>query len=107
MTHPALTDLRRPRLLVNAARFALEDYNRTVMLPRLLHLLRLPAPGHALEALIETEAEVNATRLTGSATYSIPEHIALLAALLAEAHICDATARITAQNPLERPADAA
>ena len=58
--------LKRPKLLVSAARFGLEVYNRRDALPRLLGSEAPDRPGLALVRLIDREAELEAQR-TGRA----------------------------------------
>jgi hypothetical protein len=77
--------LDRPRLLVAAARFGVEDYDRAAQLNRLLGAAEPPRPGAAILALLEVEAEHEARRLAGAADYSCARHVAVLVALLGEA----------------------
>lgn len=84
------TNLRRPRLLISAARHGLQDYRRDRDLRRLLpDRAQSPnqAPGDALPRLIAAEAEIEETRRSGSAGYDLARHIELLIAMLAEARI--------------------
>jgi len=82
---PRLSDLRRPRLLVRAARHGLQDYRRDRDLRRLLAAGPETAPEAALTRLMAEEARIEATRRRGDAGYSIARHIELLIALMAEA----------------------
>jgi len=82
-----LSDLRRPRLLIRAARFGLAEYNRTRDLARLMRTAAVPAPERALAALIATEAELEETRRAGAAGYSLARHIDVLIAMMAEARL--------------------
>jgi Family of unknown function (DUF6477) len=80
-----LASLRRPRLLMHAARFGLGDYRRDRDLRR---LVRVPAsPEQTLPQLIEVEREIEDTRIAGDASYSVARHIDVLIALLAEAQL--------------------
>lgn len=90
MLPATLATLRRPRLLVRAARFGLADYRRERDLARLMHG-RAPGGAQAvLGWLIEQEERMEDTRQSGNAGYSIARHIELLIALMAEARlICD------------------
>lgn len=76
-----VSDRRRPRLLLGAARHGLSLYRRDRDLPRLLarHLDKAP-----LDALTEMEANTEQARRSGSATYSFARHIEILIALIAE-----------------------
>ena len=82
-----LQSLRRPRLLVRAARHGLADYNRDRSLRRLLPDQALPGPGQAFEKLAEREALMNETRREGAAAYSAARHIEVLVALMVEARL--------------------
>ncbi|MEM7242770.1 MAG: DUF6477 family protein [Pseudomonadota bacterium] len=76
--------IRRPRILVKAAKIALDHYERDAGLARLLKLRKTPDPDVALARLSEVEDALNTERLQGAATYSIERHIQILTALLAE-----------------------
>lgn len=95
MTEPMelLRSLRRPRLLVRAARHGLADYNRDRSLRRLLPGEALPPPGHGFWRLAEREAAIEAIRCEGAAAYSAARHIELLAALMDEARLAAALER--------------
>lgn len=79
--------LRRPRLMLRAARLGLIDYRRDRDLRRLLGTPAAPAPDQALEVLLNAEARIEAVRLAGDSTYSVTRHIDLLIAMLAEARL--------------------
>lgn len=102
--------LRRPVLLVQAARFGLEDYRRAAHLPRLLGpgVPGGPVPGAvaALVLLLELEAALDARRLARAADYRIARHVAILIALTAEARSVRAPAAVViapAAVPLSGP----
>ena len=78
-----LSRLRRPSLLMQAARIAAQGYERDVHLPLWLDT-PLPTPDRALERLITLEAELNATRLTAATSYRPSTHVGLMAAMLGE-----------------------
>ena len=82
-----LANLRRPRLLIRAARFGLTDYNRDRDLKRVMKVPRAPSPAKAVDGLIETEARMEATRKAGDASYSVARHVEVLIALMAEARL--------------------
>ena len=75
-----LATLRRPPLLLRAARHGLALYRRE------RDLRRMKGPGRAIGALLAAEAEAEARRVEGDARYDVMRHIAILAALIAEAH---------------------
>jgi hypothetical protein len=78
--------LRRPRLLIRAARHGLQDYRRERDLRRLVPQAAADAGG-MLDRLIAAEAAAEHTRRSGDAGYSIARHIELLIAVLAEARL--------------------
>jgi hypothetical protein len=82
-----LAALRRPKILVRAARAGVVDYRRERDLRRILHLGRAAAPRHAIDSLLAEESRLEETRAAGEATYSIQRHVAVLTAILAEARL--------------------
>jgi plasmid stability protein len=82
-----LATIRRPRLLVRAARHGLEEYNRNRDLRRILRGESLPAPSDALPRLMDMEAAHEQTRKRGDASYSIARHLEILIALMAESRL--------------------
>ncbi|MBW6505503.1 MAG: hypothetical protein K0B00_01995 [Rhodobacteraceae bacterium] len=82
-----LAELRRPRLLIRAARLGLADYNRSRDLRRIVRSTETIAPERAVAYLIAAEAEMEETRRAGAAQYSLVRHIDVLIALLAEARL--------------------
>ncbi|WP_244867469.1 DUF6477 family protein [Vannielia litorea] len=86
-TDGPLGGLRRPRLLIRAARLGLSDYSRTRDLKRIMRVTTLPAPTKALRDLMDTEAEMEEGRQSGLSTYSVIRHVEVLIALMAEARL--------------------
>jgi hypothetical protein len=82
-----LANLRRPRLLIRAARYGLQDYRRDRDLLRLIGATTLPNPEIALARLVDAEERSEETRQAGDAAYSLARHIELLIAMLAEASL--------------------
>ena len=82
-----LNSLRRPRLLVRAARLGLPEYNRARSLRRLMPGETPPPPGQAFIQLIDHEAAIDQLRRDGAASYSVVRHIELLVALIDEARL--------------------
>lgn len=80
-----LANLRRPRLLMRAARFGLADYRRDRDLRRLVGPWATAAD--TLPQLMSVEERLEATRLAGDVGYSPARHIDVLIALLAEARL--------------------
>lgn len=82
-----LKNLRRPRLLIRAARFGLVSYSRERDLGRVVEHLPLPSPGRAVPTLMSEEGVMEDKRKAGDASYSIARHIEVLIALMAEAQL--------------------
>jgi hypothetical protein len=82
-----LETLRRPRLLVRAARIGLAEYSRERDLRRVMKFSTPPSPQQALNGLLETEAELENRRRSGDASYSIARHVEVLVAVMAEARL--------------------
>lgn len=82
-----LNTLRRPRLLIRAARAGTTEYNRNRHLQRLLGYGALPRTAPALMRLIELEREMNEQRLADDAGYSLPRHLDVLIAIMGEAQL--------------------
>jgi Family of unknown function (DUF6477) len=80
-----LASLRRPRLLMRAARFGLGEYRRDRDLRRLV--ANSASPEDTVSSLMTVEAKLEATRIAGDATYSVGRHIEVLIAILAEAQL--------------------
>ena len=79
-----LSSLRRPRMLIRAARSGQTDYRRDRDLRR---FVSFPAsPEAAVAKLLEVENKMEQVRQSGDATYSISRHIEVMIALIAEAH---------------------
>ena len=76
--------LKRPDLLVRAARFGLDDYSRDRDLRRCLKTEMLPSPGRALVELLQIEKQINSERVDRTGTYLARVHIAVLTAIMAE-----------------------
>ncbi|MBT2132067.1 DUF6477 family protein [Aliiroseovarius lamellibrachiae] len=82
-----LKTLRRPRLLIRAARFGIVDYNRDRDLKRLMKSASTPTPTRAVDGLMEEEARLEQIRKTGDGAYSVSRHVEVLIALMAEARL--------------------
>ncbi len=92
--------LKRPPLLVRAARFGLDDYSRSGQLPRLLRCLAPPRSGEAILRLLDLEAELEDQRIERAAEYSVARHVEVIIALMAEARLLRAIVRPTAPDSL-------
>lgn len=83
--------LRRPSLLMRAARIGADDYRRGTHLPRLLGYGVLPRHGAALMKLMELENEMNTQRVSGNTSYSLIKHVDVLIAMVGEARVLRAS----------------
>lgn len=81
--------LRRPKILVRAARHALPDYDREVCLRRLLPGYSSLAPRDAITLLLEREAALDRSRRDGTSGYSAARHVEVIMALIAEARLTE------------------
>jgi hypothetical protein len=79
-----LPPLRRPPLLVAAARAGQAGWRRQRDLPRLLRCEICPGHSLALSLLRREEAELNRIRLQREAIYDLQRHVLILIAILAE-----------------------
>lgn len=82
-----LSALRRPRLMMRAARIGAENYRRTSHLPRLLGYGVLPRHSAALLRLMEIESLLEDERKRADAGYSLIRHIDVLIAMVGEARV--------------------
>lgn len=82
---PTLGDMRRPKILIRAARAGVTEYRRDRDLKRLVRDIRGAAPAEAMLPLLAEESRLEDTRTNGGATYNIQRHVAVLTAILAEA----------------------
>ncbi|MFN6979631.1 MAG: DUF6477 family protein [Gemmobacter sp.] len=78
-----LSTLRRPRLLIRAARVGLGLYRRGPALRRLFG--PVPPPADVVGSLLALEARHEAARRDGTGAYSVAAHLEALIALMAEA----------------------
>ncbi|MDO5646492.1 DUF6477 family protein [Paracoccus sp. (in: a-proteobacteria)] len=87
--------LRRPAVLIRAAKAGQSGWRRLRDLPRLLRMGDCPAPGQALARLRAAESLMNDARLERRADYDMQQHVLLMIAILAEMR---AVAQITPQR---------
>ncbi|NDR58278.1 DUF6477 family protein [Aliiruegeria sabulilitoris] len=81
----ALASLRRPGLLIRAARYGQQGYDRKRDLKRIAGGEEIPAPDRAVKRLMDLEAELEYSRRSRDAAYSASRHVETLIALMAEA----------------------
>jgi protein-disulfide isomerase-like protein with CxxC motif len=89
---PVLPPLRRPRILVTAARHACADYRRDRDLKRILGDTPPPAGRRLIAELVAQEAALDAVRRAQDGTYAPARHVEVLAALMAETALARADA---------------
>ncbi|MFZ5963772.1 DUF6477 family protein [Thalassococcus sp. BH17M4-6] len=82
-----LDAIRRPRLLLRAARIGADGYNRRTHLARILGHALLPRSGPALMQLMEIEAELDQRRRQRNGDYRVSQHVEVMCALLGEARL--------------------
>jgi len=82
-----LKTLKRPRLLIQAARIGGEQYQRDVHLPRVLGYSAKMRGGQALMHLIDLEADHNEKRRDDDPSYNIAAHVEVLSAMMGEARL--------------------
>ena len=82
-----LDALRRPKILIRAARAGVVDYRRERDLKRLLKSARTSAPHQAIGSLLSEEDRLETSRTAGDGTYDLQRHIAVLTAIIAEARL--------------------
>ncbi|MDM7458362.1 MAG: DUF6477 family protein [Paracoccus sp. (in: a-proteobacteria)] len=76
--------LRRPRLLIRAAREGQRSWRRERDLVRLLNLDDCPRPGACLPRLRAEESMLDEMRLNMAAEYRVQRHVLVMIAILAE-----------------------
>ncbi|MFT3689949.1 DUF6477 family protein [Paenirhodobacter sp.] len=80
----SISALRRPRLLVRAARCGQQGYHRARDLKRLVDPRLGPGSEASLRALVALEERLEHDRAEGAASYSFARHVDVLIALMAE-----------------------
>lgn len=96
-----LREMRRPPLLIRAARIAAQDYCRDPHLGRVLGADRAPRAAAALMELLDIEAALDVSRRKREAGYTVGQHVAVLTAVLGEARLL-AEASAETERPVAR-----
>lgn len=91
-----MNTLRRPRLLIRAARFGADEYRRDRHLRRLLGYGALPRSAPALMQLMDLERTLDDQRRSSDAAYSITRHVDVLIAMMGESRLLRAIQSPTA-----------
>jgi hypothetical protein len=86
-----LDSLRRPRLLIRAARIGAAEYRRDAHLRRHFAFGALPRSATALARLFEMEEALNRQRQHDRTRYSAARHVEILIAMMGEARILRTT----------------
>ena len=76
--------IRRPKLLMDAARRGIRDYNKDKFMERFDKSLKSRNAKSALLALLPLENSLEIARVNGDASYSPSRHVEILIAVLAE-----------------------
>ncbi len=84
-TASLLSALRRPRILIRAARAGVTEYRRDRDLKRFIRDPKSASADAAFATLLIEEQRLETVRTSGDATYSVQRHVAVLTALIAEA----------------------
>ncbi len=82
-----LESLKRPRLLIRAARIGAAEYRRGAHLERVLGYGSKPRNAEALTRLLDLEADHEARRRENPASYSLAGHVDVLIAMVGEARV--------------------
>ncbi|MGR3436898.1 MAG: DUF6477 family protein [Shimia sp.] len=86
-----LSNVKRPRLLIQAARHGEAHYARDRHLRRLLYVDSVPRPGEAAIRLMEIERRLNDQRTGSDAAYDVARHVEILIAMMGEARLLTAS----------------
>ncbi|MAQ82582.1 DUF6477 family protein [Psychromarinibacter halotolerans] len=95
--------LSRPRLLLEAVRHALGEYNRERVLRRFLGTIAAPRPQRTVPALLAVEEMMDDARRSNDASYSPARHIEALTALIGETRLLTAEAAREAADARDCP----
>ena len=82
-----LNELRRPPLLIRAARLAQPDYERSKALKELFPGRSIKGSRQAIILLLDEEADQNSARLDDPGRYDLSRHVKIMIALLGEARL--------------------
>lgn len=82
-----INHLRRPALLVRAAKHGVDFYDRNTHLRKYIAQDPYPGPGAVLMKLFEIEREQNDARREKRGDYAPSEHVDVLVAIMGEAQL--------------------
>jgi len=84
-----LSALTRPKLLLHAARLALQNYHRKPAILRIFGGTISADDPDVFTQLFQHENDLNAQRKSGDTTYSVARHVLVLTALIGEAQFAN------------------
>lgn len=79
-----IAELRRPKLLIRAARAGMHEYRRSRDLKGVSGVKPSTSGAQLIDLLLEEELRLDEDRTQGSAAYNLRKHIRVLTALLVE-----------------------
>lgn len=91
--HSLVASLRRPRLLIRAARYGVDGYRRDKDLRRLMPQTGVARPEQVMTHLMDEEERLEQSRIGGNASYSLARHVEVLIALMCEIRLLPVDAR--------------
>ena len=87
-----LNTLRRPKILIRAARAGVIDYRRERDLKKLIRQQGGTCARKTIDTLLAEEHRLETTRTSGDGSYNLHRHITLLTAIIAEARMSESVA---------------
>ncbi len=79
-----LYGMKRPKILLQAAKIGLKTYSRNRVLKHLFKAQKIPQPMQVIKQLMINEMTLEKARKSGSAAYDMKIHIQIMTALLQE-----------------------
>ena len=83
----ALRKIKRPKILLQAAKIGLKTYSRNRDLKRLFKVQEIPQPMQVFKRLLKNETVLEEARKKGDAAYDMKLHIQVMTALLQEIYL--------------------
>lgn len=82
-----LSNLKRPKILIKAAKIASQTYRRSRDLSRILGYSHPTLDSSIHQQIFDLEHSINQKRRLGDASYDLKTHVQVLGALLAEVSV--------------------
>ena len=82
-----LSNLKRPKIIIKAAKIASQTYRRSRDLSRVLGYSHPALNSSIHQQLFDLEHSINQKRCLGDASYDLKTHVQVLSALLAEVSV--------------------